>query len=247
MTNTKIIPLTSNTMFKELFGRIENKEVLSFFLSNYLGIEYKLVYDNIEHLNTSIGINNIKDYRYDTDIIVSLNDVIINLEMNNKFWEGLKNRNISYITGLIGKQYTTGNGKEQFKKMKKHIQINLNKYNEPKDRKIQVLKLKDIQTNEELEIIEIHNVNLEVINRECYNKNAEELIGIEKVSRFLLSENVNEIKGVIGNMDEILDKVMALSNDERLIGLYNVEELREAREYGRELVGIEKGIKEGIE
>ena len=41
---TKIIPITSNTMFKELFGKEENKDVLSYFLSNYLEIPYNLVY-----------------------------------------------------------------------------------------------------------------------------------------------------------------------------------------------------------
>ena len=194
MKNTKIIPLTSNTMFKELFGRIENKDILSFFLSNYLDIEYNLVYDNIIHLNTSLKIDNIEDYKYDTDIIVSLNNVVINLEMNKTFWNGIRNRNFSYITTLIGKQYVSGKGKEQFKKIKKHIQINLNKYNEPRNRKVQILKLKDIETNEELELLEIHNVNLEVIKKECYNKDANELTKLEKISKFLLSENFDELK-----------------------------------------------------
>ena len=247
MINTKIIPLTSNTMFKELFGRIENKDILSFFLSNYLDIEYNLVYDNIIHLNTSLKIDNINDYKYDTDIIVTLNDVVINLEMNNIFWNGIKNRNFSYITTLIGKQYVSGKGKEQFKKIKKHIQINLNKYTEPKNRKVQILKLKDIETDEEIELLEIHNVNLEVIKEECYNKDVNELTKLEKVSKFLLSENSEELKGVIGDMDEILDKVMDLCNDERLIGLYNKEDLDEAIKEGRYLAGVDDGIEKGIE
>ena len=45
-------------------------------------------------------------------------------------------------------------------------------------------------------------------------------------------------------MDEILDKVMALSNDERLIGLYNEEELQEARKEGMRLAGINEGIEQ---
>ena len=239
---TKIIPLTSNTMFKELCGKEENKEVLSYILSNYLDIPYNHVYDNIVHLNTSLSIDHIKDYKYNTDIIVSLNDVIINLEMNKKFWEGIKNRNFSYITGIVGKQYESGKGKKQFKKIKKHIQINLNNYNEPENRKVQILKLKDIETNEEIDILEIHNVNLVVIKNECYNKNVDELTGRERISRFLLSETNEDIKGVIGEMDEILDKVMALSNDERLIGLYNEEELQEAIKEGMRLAGINEGI-----
>ncbi|MBQ7141240.1 MAG: hypothetical protein IJO32_07045, partial [Bacilli bacterium] len=37
-------------------------------------------------------------------------------------------------------------------------------------------------------------------------------------------------------------KVMALSNDERLIGLYNEEELQEAIKEGMRLAGINEGI-----
>jgi len=48
-------------------------------------------------------------------------------------------------------------------------------------------------------------------------------------------------------MDEILDKVMALSNDERLIGLYNREDLEEAIKEGRYLAGVDDGIEKGIE
>lgn len=247
MTNTKIIPITSNTMFKELFGRVENKEAISFLLSNYFGVEYEYVYDNIVHLNTNLSINNIKDYKYSTDIIVSINDVIINVEMNRSFWKGLENRNLAYITEVFGKQYEASKGKKQFKNVKKHIQINFNSYKDGKNKRIQIYKLRDTETNEELDALEIHNVNLEVIKDECYNKSVYELTGIEKVSKFLLSKNSDEIKGVIGDMDEILDKVMTLSNDERLIGLYNVEELEQAKLEGTRLAGIDEGIKKGIE
>lgn len=48
-------------------------------------------------------------------------------------------------------------------------------------------------------------------------------------------------------MKSILDKVMELSSDERIVGLYNAEELAEAREYGIRLAGKVEGIKEGIE
>ncbi|MBQ7140336.1 MAG: hypothetical protein IJO32_02400, partial [Bacilli bacterium] len=73
------------------------------------------------------------------------------------------------------------------------------------------------------------------------------LTKLEKVSKFLLSENSEELKGVIGDMDEILDKVMDLCNDERLIGLYNKEDLDEAIKEGRYLAGVDDGIEKGIE
>jgi len=196
---TKIIPIVSNTMFKEIFGRDENKETTAFLISEYFELDYNFVLDNIIHQNTVQSIDNLKDYSYDVDIILSLNnEVIINIEMNKYFWPGIENRNMSYFTKIFSSQYEKGKGKEQFRQSKKCIQINFNNYNYPVDREISISRFKDIETNEELtDKIEIHQVNLEVIKNGCYNK----------------------------------------SN----------EELREAREYGMKMAGIEEGIKKGIE
>jgi len=248
--NTKIIPLITNTMFEEVFGKEENKEMLAYLISEYFEIEYEFVLENIVHQNTSQNIDNIKDYKYDVDIILNLNnEVIINVEMNKKFWIGLQNRNLAYISKIFSNQYVSGKGREQFRTSKKHIQINFNNYNYPKDREMSINRLKDIDTNEELtDIIEIHHVNLEVIKKNCYNKADEELTPIEKIVRCLVTTDINDMEKVVGEgMKSILDKVMELSSDEKLVGLYNKEELAEAREYGIHLAGIKEGIKEGIE
>jgi len=93
----------------------------------------------------------------------------------------------------------------------------------PKDRGMSINRLKDIETNEEL-------------------------TPIEKIVRCLVTTDINDMEKVVGEgMKSILDKVMELSSDEKLVGLYNKEELAEAREYGIHLAGIKEGIKEGIE
>ena len=164
--------------------------------------------------------------------------------MNKKFWLGLQNRNLAYITKIFSSQYVSGKGKEQFKTSKKHIQINFNNYNYPKNRGMSISRLKDIETNEELtDLIEIHHVNLEVIRKNCYNKTDEELTPIERIVICLMTTDIKDMEKQVGEgMKSILDKVMELSNDERLIGLYNKEELAEAREYGIHLAGKEEGI-----
>ena len=197
--NQKIIPLTSNTMFKEIFGRDENKEMTAYLISEYFELDYSFVLDNIIHQNTIQSINNLKDYSYDVDIILSLNnEVLINVEMNKHFWDGVENRNLSYFTKIFSSQYEKGKGKEQFRESKKCIQINFNNYNKPKNKERTIYRFRDIETNEELtDRIEIHHVNLEVIKNKCYNK--------------------------------------------------PTEELREAREYGMKMAGLEEGIQKGIE
>jgi len=90
----------------------------------------------------------------------------------------------------------------------------------PKDRGMSINRLKDIETNEEL-------------------------TPIEKIVRCLVTTDINDMEKVVGEgMKSIIDKVMELSNDERLVGLYNKEELAEAREYGIHLAGIKEGIKQ---
>ena len=164
-------------MFKEIFGRDENKEMTAFLISEYFEIDYNFVLDNIVHQNTVQSIDNLKDYSYDVDIILSLNnEVIINIEMNKYFWPEIENRNMSYFSKIFSSQYEKGKGREQFRQSKKCIQINFNNYNYPVNREISISRFKDIETNEELtDKIETRQVNTEVIRNGCYNKSNEEL------------------------------------------------------------------------
>ena len=248
-TEVKTIPITSNTMFKELFGREENKNVLAFLLSNYFEVEYDYIYNNIKYMNTQLGIDNVKDYKYNVDIIISLdNNIVCNLEMNDSSWPGLFNRNTAYISNIFSSQFKVGDEKCDFVNAKKHIQINFNNYNFPKDMEFDVYKLKSVTTNEELtDILEIHHINLAMINGKCYN-DVKELSSVEKVGKFLKSENINEMERIVGeDMKDILDKVMELSNDERLVGLYNEEELQKAKEVAIKTESFENGMKAGVE
>lgn len=110
MTEEKeLIPLISNTMFQEAFGRDENKIMLAYLISQYFNIDFNFALENIKHQNTNQSIDNIKDYKYDVDIILNLNDeIIINIEMNKNFWIGLENRNLAYITKIFPTQYMSG-------------------------------------------------------------------------------------------------------------------------------------------
>lgn len=198
--NTKIIPLVTNTMFKEAFGRDENKEMAAYLISEYFSIDYNFVLENIVHQNTSQNIDNTKDYKYNWDIILTLNnEVVINIEMNKEFWYGLQNRNLAYITKIFSSQYVSGKGRKQFRISKKHIQINFNNYNYPKNRGLSINRLKDIETNEELtDLIEIHHVNLEVIKKNCYNKSNEELTQVERIVMFLKAYTIEDMEKPVG-------------------------------------------------
>ena len=130
----QFIPITSDTMFKEVFGK--NKKYISLLLSWQLELDYEYVYKNIQYIDKYLGIDkNIKDYKFETDIIEVLNDIIYNIEMNNGSWPGLENRNLAYLNRIFTSQFNKGDNKEVFNKAKKVVQINYNNYNEPEDKK----------------------------------------------------------------------------------------------------------------
>ena len=96
MTKVKqFIQLTSNIMFKELFGK--NKNALSLLLSWQLNLDYNYVYENLIYLNSNLLLDNISNYKFTTDILVRIKDIIINIEMNRRYWKGLENRNLAYL------------------------------------------------------------------------------------------------------------------------------------------------------
>lgn len=247
MKQTKIIPLTSNTMFKELFGKEENKNILSYLLSTYLELDYDYVFNNVKHINNKLKIVNKNDYKYDVDVIIRINNSIIgNLEMNNDNWKGINNRNFGYISQMYASQFISGASKNDFKNAIKHIQINFNNFNFPKDKERSIYRLKDIETGEELtDMIEIHSINLEMINKKCYNQ-VDELNNVEKIGKLLKSESIDEIEEIVGEeMKDIIDKIVELSSDENLVGLYNKEDLQRQINEGIVLDAEERGISKG--
>ena len=94
-------------------------------------------------------------------------------------------------------------------------------------------------------MIEIYHINLVEIKKKCYNK--AELNGIEKIEKLFLSERINEVEEIIGEeANKILEKIMELSNDERIVGLYDKEDLERQIRNGIKIDALETGLKMGI-
>lgn len=111
--------------------------------------------------------------------------------------------------------------KEDYSKLKKHIQINLDlegHHTKP----IMRYKLRDEETNEILcEDMEIIRIDIPYYYKRCYNKDANEL---EKLMGLIYEEDKNRAKILVGgnkDMEDIYDKI--LENSENIIGLYDKE------------------------
>ena len=93
-------------------------------------------------------------------------------------------------------------------------------------------------------MIQIYHINLVEIKKKCYNKN--ELNNIEKIGKLFLSEKISEVERIMGeDANKILEKIMELSSDERIVGLYDKEDLERQIKEGIEEAAFEKGIKQG--
>jgi len=137
-TNTKIIPLTYDFMFKALFGNPKNIKILTRFLSDYFNIEYSKLEGRVKILNSELIKKNKHDKKKSVDVIVELdNNEIINVEMNaNNNYPGLIYRNTAYICKIFEEQYTKS---DDYKETKKCIQINFNTFSITEEKRKRVI------------------------------------------------------------------------------------------------------------
>ena len=122
MDQLKKLPLTSDYVFKKIFGQEENKSALIDFLEGILEIEIQ----NIEINNPEIA----KDF-YDSkygilDLKVTLDKkIIINVEMQVQNQYNMEQRSTYYMSGTYATQLKEGEGYENCKKV---IAINILNY-----------------------------------------------------------------------------------------------------------------------
>ena len=106
--------------------------------------------------------------------------------------------------------------------------------------------MKEVETNEiESDIIESYHINLPYLKKKCYNKDIE----LEKLCKLFVIEE-EEIHNLKGDeiMEEALNELEKLSQDEKIIGLYDKEKVEQkvinTRLEGAKLEGISEGKKE---
>ena len=193
----KFFSLLSDTTFKYLFKKEENKPFFRKTIIDVTGIDingYTLI-DN--EINSG---NNKKDYRL--DILLKKDDSIINIEMNQFISRNyynptsLKNRN--YLYSLASSTYTSG---DKFK-IKYITQINFNNSLCPTDKHITnvTFKLADTKHNVYLDDIKIHEIYLESFKHSCYTNFG------NKDYRLLMftAKNFTEMKALAGTISVVV-------------------------------------------
>lgn len=250
MSDNILLSVVHDCMFKAVMLDPELKDVLKELINTITEIPLSIL-ENIKIENTEYTIENKKDKKMTSDIIVSVGNRYINIEMNNGYYPGVFNKNDAYLSKLKASMY---NSSESYLDAHQVIQINFNNFTHFKHKKdIYKFMFREETTNEldEDSTIKYH-VSLENVWKRCYNENIDKLTRFERFCLILKTDDKEYARRLAGDdelMEKLVDKIAKLSLDNKMIGLYNAEieaeKVRKTMIKGAKLEGHEEGRKEG--
>lgn len=237
----EVIPGTFDAVFKAVLT--EEKEVLVEIIELVIGIPKEEVIKNGVIINSEYVRENIIETDKKSDLLISIGDNVINLEMDRRYYSGSNKKNNKYIHKIVN-HYNPKNT----------VQICFTSYKEGEELKgekksIRKYMFQDSDGNVEDYGLEKYKIDLEYIENKYYNN--DELTRREKIFLMFKESNREKLKE-ISKGDKIMDKIYKrldkLSEDEALSLLYDEKEREEEKkqaeiEYAEEH-GLNKGIKQ---
>ena len=240
---------TYDCIFKAIMLDPENRDYLKEIIHYVTGISLNelenIRVENIEHI-----INHRKNKKMQSDIIVSVGNRILNIEMNKNYYPGVFNKNSAYLQKIGASLYVTN---KNYLDTKQIIQINFDNFSYFKEnQEIYKFLYKEETSNIILPENTIkYHVDLAYIYDKCYNKPVENLSKFERCCLLLMAETKEFASKIAGNdriMKKVYEKLESLNSDEQIIGLYDAEKeaerIKETQLLGAERKGMEKGIKQ---
>ncbi len=227
-------------MFKSIIGDEDNFKIMNAILSDVLNKEVKVK----RYLNVERKVNNKKEKGKTLDIVLeTLDNDIIDIELNNKFDKSIKIRNLIYFSALYSETKKKG---EKYQKIRNVYQINLNfKQNSNLEKEEYILK--EINNNKKyLDNFKIINVNIAKYKSNWYNKNINKdknhiyltLLGCHK-------EEIDELSKVDELIKEVRDRMYQYNEDGTLTFTLSEEEEIELLNSIYYVNGLEDGEKKG--
>ena len=237
----EVIPGTFDAVFKAVLT--EEKEVLAEIIELVIDIPKEEVIKNGVIINSEYVRENIIETDKKSDLLISIGDNVINLEMDRRYYSGSNKKNNKYIHKIVN-HYNPKNT----------VQICFTSYKEGEELKgekksIRKYMFQDSDGNVEDYGLEKYKIDLEYIENKYYNN--DELTRREKIFLMFKESNREKLKE-ISKGDKIMDKIYKrldkLSEDEALSLLYDEKEREEEKkqaeiEYAEEH-GLNKGIKQ---
>ena len=129
---TRLIPLTSDFMFKRIFTK--NPDILKQFLISVLELNINPEKANIEIIGNELVKRKKKEYHKTVDMLVQINNNLnIDIEINTERFNSIKERNTLYLQKISVDTIESGN---TYKSMAKYYFYQLNLNTNPSDKKI---------------------------------------------------------------------------------------------------------------
>ena len=240
-------------IFKAILINKDNIEYLKYLIHYVTKIPLSAL-KNIKIENTLHQIQNKKDKEMESDILVSIDDKIINIEMDKDYYDGVFQKDSAYLHDYAARQF---NEADDYKNGKQIIQIVFQNFDYFKAG-IDIYEFKYIETTTGITLDKDtikYFIPISFIKEKCYN-NSRFIDGskFEKYCLMLDEEKEEELEKIVGD-DEVLKKVKEniekLNEDKDLLIWYDAKK-REEMEYKLRLeydtkVAVEKELKIAVE
>ena len=247
-----VIPGIWDPVFKTILMECPN--YLSDIIYQVTKIPKEYIEENLVFKNTEYPIDSFDEKKRISDVVVEIKENHIILEMNAHYYEGLMDKNLSYVEKLSSITMKIG---AEYPRREKIIEINFDvERNRSFPESEKTIYEFGLYEKEEhflySEHITIYHIDLEKIRKKYYNKD-KEIDRFEK-EMLLLMETDKEVLSELSKGDETMEeakkKLEDLSNGE-LFTEYEREQMKEAEERAIKRYELkmarEEGKEEGLE
>ena len=226
----RVIPATFDPVFKSLLTNENNRGYLEDLISYITKIPKEIISKNMVVVNNQLPIEKYNNKQMNTDILVEIERNVINLEMNAQKEIGIFEKNAAYYQKLMVEQYKRS---VDYRNIKRVIQINFNDFKYFSDEDI-IIKFQ--MTSENGLYIdpvygEVYHVNLAILKKLWYNEGKKQSLNDFDLKLLMLCASERETLDELAERDESLMNVKKnieeLSDDEDIIGLYDVKKAAE--------------------
>ncbi len=237
----KIINMLNDAMFKSIIRSKEARPLVNNFLHSLTHVEEEKL-EKATYMGGEIAKKHIHEKGKSSDIIITVEDCKIILEMNQTDTLDIFDKNTSYAFALSTISTHIS------EKRKKVILINFDGFNRFKtDEPILVFRLQDEHGHIESELYLSFHLILENAKKSQYNipKEVEEFMDF-----FTKYESIEELKEKYKGKEKfqsMVKKVEELTEDEEFLMYYDLEEKHKHEKQSSYELGIERGIEQGIE
>ena len=203
-------------MFKAVFCMPGNEQILKEFIERILKRKFK----TFKIISPELTKNNIYEKGKYLDVLIKTDNLFVNIEVNSHNYNGLSERNFSYIALVYASHIKVG---EEYNNDLDFIQINLTVGLGTKMPEISISKVINKETLKlKVRNLEIYDVNLDKINSRCYNEDDEynflKMMTASKEELEFLAEKGD------GFMKKIKDEVNRINDENYFANFISVEE-----------------------